>query len=427
MKELFIGFDSAWVNKNPGAIAAYMLDGQGDCRFDAPALATFEDAADFINREAARADYVLIAIDQPTIVPNSDGCRPVDRVAGSMISRLGGGVQPARRAGLAQNMFGDNAPIWHFLSAVAARQAPMQARKAVTGRFLIEVFPALALPAMIPEIWRRDRAAKYNPANVKFDASDWKLVARGLAAYARLHDLCELAHWADAQAQLARPRKVDQDRLDAAICLAIAMVWRRFPLHDSVQLGDAATGYIVTPVTTATRAVLTGAAARKGVAIDADWCDSAPGAGEQSNQPGPSSSPPVEYSPSQSIPRRARQARETARPARVAPDELRELLVRCARSGSTITYGGVAAEFKFPWSQGFGASLTRALNILAVENRRCNEPVLMCLVVNKETGLPGQGYYSAIGSAKDDPHSQRDIFLDEVRRCTAWPWKEHER
>jgi predicted RNase H-like nuclease len=60
-------------------------------------------------------------------------------------------------------MFGEGAPIWSFLDAVGAIQNPINARDAAAGRFLMEVFPALALPAMVLAICQRCRAAKYNP------------------------------------------------------------------------------------------------------------------------------------------------------------------------------------------------------------------------------------------------------------------------
>src|SRR5208283_1737501 len=57
----------------------------------------------------------LIALDQPTVVPNSTGMRPVDRVAASLAGWLGGGVQPANRGRL--GIFSSSSPIY-------ARAAP---------------------------------------------------------------------------------------------------------------------------------------------------------------------------------------------------------------------------------------------------------------------------------------------------------------
>jgi predicted RNase H-like nuclease len=137
MREVFIGFDSAWTDssKNPGAITGFVIEDGGPGIFFPPSLATFDQAARSIEGWSADADYVLIAIDQPTVVPNHDGCRPVDRVAGSLVSGLRGGVQPARRGGSGASMFGDSAPIWRFLSTIGAVQNPIEARNAVAGRY----------------------------------------------------------------------------------------------------------------------------------------------------------------------------------------------------------------------------------------------------------------------------------------------------
>jgi predicted RNase H-like nuclease len=105
-REVLIGFDSAWTDssKNPGAATAYVIEGGQRPTFYPPRLATFGDALELIGEWTAEADYVLIAIDQPTVVPNNDGARPVDRVASSLISTLGGGVQPARKGGMGARM-----------------------------------------------------------------------------------------------------------------------------------------------------------------------------------------------------------------------------------------------------------------------------------------------------------------------------------
>ncbi len=76
----------------------------------------------------------------------------------------------------------------------------------------------------------------------------------------------------------------------------------------------------------------------------------------------------------------------------------------------------------FPWSQGFGASLTPALNILAVENRTAGEPLLMCLVVNKATRIPGQGFYDRVGHGDADAGTRRRLLAEEVERCRLWKW-----
>jgi predicted RNase H-like nuclease len=425
MREVLIGFDSAWTDslRNPGAIAACVLDGGQHTTFHQPRLATFGEALRFTEKVTAEADFVLIAIDQPTVVPNLDGCRPVDRVAGSVISRLGGGVQPARRGGMGAAMFGDGAPIWKFLANVNAIQNPLEARRAPSGRFLMEVFPALALPAIVPTIWERRRAAKYNPAASKFDPPDWPIVASGVATFVRGLGADDLAEWVNEQASREAPRKADQDHLDAAICLAIALAWRLGPPSNTLQIGDEQAGYMATIASVQTRAALVKAAEGRGVAIDRGWGGSvAPAAAilapalwpvAQTGSSGQHESPST---------------KSIATPpghgaAHVDPIWLRAFLIDRARLGSPITYGGVAAALGYRWSQGFGTSLTRALGKLAVENRKASEPLLMCLVVNKTSRMPGSGFYESIGSGDAD-HTMQQVLLDrEVELCRQWSWR----
>ncbi|WP_198665791.1 MULTISPECIES: DUF429 domain-containing protein [unclassified Sphingomonas] len=264
--ETFVGFDSAWTDnpRAPGAICAVALAADGTATFHPPRLARFGDALDFI--EAVAADYTLIALDQPTIVANPTGMRPAERVAAAAISWLGGGVQPASRA--RTGMFCDAAPIWPFLAALGANDDPLAAREAAAGRHVMEVFPALALAAFEPAFACRRGAPKYNPSNPLYRPDDWRRVAAAAATQYDRWQLPEPAAWCQDAATLSRPRKADQDRLDAMLCLAIALHWRRAPAGQSIMIGDLDSGYIVAPLAPALCDRLRVAAALHGVAID---------------------------------------------------------------------------------------------------------------------------------------------------------------
>jgi predicted RNase H-like nuclease len=140
-----IGFDSAWTDSvgARGAVCALVISERGAVRLKVPFQASFEEALEFIKSERSACDYCLVALDQPTIVPNKVGSRPVDRVAGSLIGFIGGGVQPANR--LREGMFDEHAPIWRFKKCLGAREDPEASRKAAHGIFIVEVFSALAL------------------------------------------------------------------------------------------------------------------------------------------------------------------------------------------------------------------------------------------------------------------------------------------
>ena len=73
-----------------------------------------------------------------------------------------------------------------------------------------------------------------------------------------------LYEWAGKMRELVEPEKGHQDRVDASICLIIALQWRRGRQVDGMcVIGDLDTGYIVTPTSKDTRAILQTAVDRR--------------------------------------------------------------------------------------------------------------------------------------------------------------------
>ena len=270
MRETFIGFDSAWADKTPGGICWVTFVNKRLEEICEPQPATFEEAAQITEERWDSSDYTLVALDQPTLVSNKTGSRPVEKVAASLISRLQGGVQPANQS--KESMFGPKAPVWAFLDRLNARENPSVARTADDGLYLIEVFPALALPALEPCILKRKRKASYNPdKKAKFSRSDWDLVTEAVRRHADTFNLAPLSRWANEKAKLDTPTKSDQDCLDAAICLIIALLWRREKRELMAVIGDGQNGYMVTPVSSEGKKILKQAADVKNVPMDKPW------------------------------------------------------------------------------------------------------------------------------------------------------------
>jgi predicted RNase H-like nuclease len=264
-----IGFDSAWTDnsKAPGAVCALVIASDGGVSFKPPFHVSFDQALDFIKAERRACDTCLVALDQPTIVPNETGSRPVDKVAASLISYIGGGVQPANRS--KKSMFGDGAPIWRFLKCLGAKEDPERSRTAESGLFIVEVFPALALPAFEPRFFGRLKAPKYNPANrKKFRQCDWLAVIETVARYARAVPIAGVQEWTETIKRETTPCKGDQDRLDAILCALIGYHWRARTRQDSIMIGDLTSGYMIAPASPATRSYPTAAAAKLGVPVD---------------------------------------------------------------------------------------------------------------------------------------------------------------
>ena len=244
---LIVGFDSAWTDKagSPGAIAALGFDPDGTSSFFKPELVSFDEAAAWIEERKKNYSLCIVAIDQPTIVPNDQGMRKAEKVAGSVISFIGGGVQPANRS--KKTMFGDDAPIWRFLELLHGHSKLIdQSRNEQKGLFIIEVFPALSLPAFNSEFYQSKSAPKYNPGNrKKFNINDWEAVLKTVRHKSDELNLTHLAKWVDELMEISDPKKRDQDRLDAAICALIGFIWRACSVDSAICIGDEQAGYII--------------------------------------------------------------------------------------------------------------------------------------------------------------------------------------
>lgn len=187
--------------------------------------------------------------------------RPVDRVAASLVSFTGGGVQPANRA--KRGMFDEAAPIWRFKASLGAVEEPELARTRQSGLYLIEVFPALALLAFEPAFVGRLKAPRYNPARRKtFRPQDWRAVTEVVSRYAAHIECAALAEWARTQGKLSVVRKADQDRLDSVLCALIGYHWHIRHRSASIMIGDLARGYMIAPTSAESRERLEHAARR---------------------------------------------------------------------------------------------------------------------------------------------------------------------
>jgi predicted RNase H-like nuclease len=193
----------------------------------------------------------LVLIDQPTIVENDTGQRPVERIVCSAVGRRRGGMQPGnkRRA----DMFGTDAPVWEFLSRFGGAADPFGP---ATETCVVETYPVLAMMSLgwmlVDSQCRAARLPKYNPQRRKtFAIADWAHVCSATAARLLAEGASELSSWALAARGKPKPRKTDQDQVDACICLIAALHLAKGA--DALFVGNCATGYIVVPDSEALR------------------------------------------------------------------------------------------------------------------------------------------------------------------------------
>lgn len=264
----FIGFDSAWADNPaaPGAICATRKVNDEFQSVEEPRLVNFDAALAFVRSVHDPNGITIIGFDQPTIVPNSTGCRPVERAVGSLVSWLGGGVQPANRG--RARMFDETAPVWTFLRRLGAREDPDRARTDDAGLFIVEVFPALALASMNPIFFGRLAAPRYNPSRRHtFSIQNWIAVAQTARDVAQRLGCAAAVPWCSSLMKLERPKKGDQDRLDSIICMLVAACWRLDLRRQLAMIGDLSNGYMVTPMSDGVRVRLTAAARVRNVPV----------------------------------------------------------------------------------------------------------------------------------------------------------------
>ncbi|BCT93309.1 hypothetical protein LYSHEL_23330 [Lysobacter helvus] len=248
MTTLLVGFDSAWTPGKRGAIVAAIQNDDGAFQvLGDPQIANFREAEDAIRKWQAEHAPVstVILLDQPTIVNNSAGQRPVENIVSSCVSLRYGGMQPANTA--RADMFGEGAPVWAFINQFGGAGDPLTPRP--DGAVVFETYPVLALIALgwLREDARRaGRLPKYNPERRKtFSLDDWQFLCREASAAFRKLSLGGIARWMDEARDKDRPHKTDQDKLDACLCLLVALHMAEG--RECLMVGDQKTGYIVVP------------------------------------------------------------------------------------------------------------------------------------------------------------------------------------
>lgn len=247
MKLLLIGFDSAWTVKHKGAIVGILADGTGNYSvLGPPNTVGFPEAVALVDvwRTECASDQTIILLDQPTIVRNQSGQRPVENiVCGSVSARLGG-MQPANTS--RTEMFGSAAPVHSFLNRFPVPRNPESLCEKI---LTLETYPVLTLIALgwlLPGTRLRGRLPKYNPARKKtFSVEDWKFVCEQASETFRNRGIAEIGAWLAEARGLRSPSKADQDKLDACLCLLPGL-----HLADGCSCllaGSNDSGYIVVP------------------------------------------------------------------------------------------------------------------------------------------------------------------------------------
>ncbi len=248
MTSLIVGFDSAWTLKNKGSLAGMLQFDDGTFQeLGSPETTDFREAEARIRQWQAEKTPTLtiIMIDQPIIVEEVSGQRPVENLVATPVGVRYGGVQPANTMKI--EMFGSDAPVWSFLTQFGGAANPLTP---VADTRVFETYPVLGMIALgwtLPDKLRdKGRLPKYNPDRKRtFKISDWKHVCRRASAEFHGRGLEKLSAWLNDVSRNPKPCKRDQDGLDACVCLLVAMHFAE--RKDCLMVGDLHTGYMVVP------------------------------------------------------------------------------------------------------------------------------------------------------------------------------------
>ena len=270
MTTLLVGFDSAWTPTNSGAVVGVLHFDDGTFHgLGAPQIVDYREAEEVILEwQAKQAPMAtIILLDQPTIVNNAAGQRPVENIVGSPVSLRYGGMQPANTA--RAEMFGKEAPLWPFLTRFGGPADPLEP---IADTRVFETYPVLAMIAlgwMLPDSRAAGRLPKYNPERKKtFLISDWRYVCGMVSDAFRDYGLMDIVRWINHAARNTSPCKSDQDGLDACLCLLVALYLVEG--RDCLMVGNRQTGYIVVPYGAGLRAELDARCERTG-RVPSEW------------------------------------------------------------------------------------------------------------------------------------------------------------
>ena len=248
MSSLLIGFDSAWTPNNCGALVGVLRSDMGSYQeLGPPRIANYQQATEVIVQWQGehQPTTTIVLLDQPTIVPNPKGQRPVENLVASPVSRRYGGVQPANTS--KTKMFGKDAPVWQFLKTFGGATNP---HGPITSTRVLETYPVLTMIALgwtLPDsALPTGRLPKYNPANKKtFSVEDWRHVCQKLKSKFETRGLLALSRILAEHAKKQSPLKADQDCVDSCICLLVAFYLAES--RECLMVGNVDTGYIVVP------------------------------------------------------------------------------------------------------------------------------------------------------------------------------------
>jgi hypothetical protein len=105
-------------------------------------------------------------------------------------------------------------------------------------------------------------------------------------------------------------------------------------------------------------------------------------------------------------------------------EEMRHLLIQCARDQETVTYSELSRMIQTAHIHYHSHILVRLLDQLGNEEEAEGRPCLPALVVTKQTGMPGGGFFTGLAHEfSEDPDALEAYWRAKVKEVFDY-WAE---
>jgi hypothetical protein len=103
--------------------------------------------------------------------------------------------------------------------------------------------------------------------------------------------------------------------------------------------------------------------------------------------------------------------------------EIHAILVEVAKAGQTITYSELTSMLQTAYVHYHSQVLVQLLTDIGRDEHLAGRPVLPALVVTKQTGMPGGGYFR-FGPADDEMNDPAAAWAEDVKQVHTY-WSQH--
>jgi predicted RNase H-like nuclease len=236
----FIGIDFGWTSQPSGLCCLELINGKLQLQ-DLDRQESVADILTWIDKNVHPDAPAMIAVDAPTLIPNSSGSRLPDKLSHKYFGKYHAGCYPANQSlRFAERTIKLGLELEFRGFAHAPTITPQK-----LDRYQIEVFPH---PAIV-NLFGLERILKYKKGRL----SDRHLELTKLYNYITdilptLTPPLHLNHTFPTEIPTAGAAlKATEDKLDSLICAYIGAYWWYWGTQRNLVLGDITTGYIVIP------------------------------------------------------------------------------------------------------------------------------------------------------------------------------------